>query len=168
MSQVLIGAQISAFLAGAAPAFDGMEELSAAERRAWRKARQIAQEKGRGEAMLYLFRHGTIDRNTAILTTAGKIGKAVAAAASSSLPARQNSTKRAYPFAEKAEQYRQFSGDELRYALQDAAKARDAMAGHDLVAEAWYADDVHTIAAELHRRQARRNSRARARRGNYS
>lgn len=66
--------------------------------------------------------------------------------------ARMNSTKGAYPFAYKQEQYSRYTSAQLRWALRDALKARDATAHHDVAAENWYADDVHTILAELKRR----------------
>jgi hypothetical protein len=70
--------------------------------------------------------------------------------------ARKNaSTKGAYPFAQKEEQYRGYTLAQLQWVLNDAKEARDAMKGHDPQAEAWYSDDVATILAELHRRGAR-------------
>jgi len=68
--------------------------------------------------------------------------------------ARKNSTKGAYPFAMKEELYRTYTNDQLHWALKDAKEARENMRGHDTLAEAWYADDVHTILAELRRRGA--------------
>jgi hypothetical protein len=66
---------------------------------------------------------------------------------------RRNGTKGSYPFAEKEAQYAGFTDAQLAYARKDAAAAMRAMAGHDPKAEAWYADDVHTIAAEQMRRK---------------
>ena len=66
-----------------------------------------------------------------------------------------------YPFAEKEAQYAAYSDAQLHYALADAreaAKAEDEMAkaGHGLSRYGWYADDVHTIAAEIRKRRAPR------------
>ena len=63
------------------------------------------------------------------------------------------STKQAYDFTAKADQYRQFTDAQLAYSVQDATEARDAMRGHDDDAENWYADDVHTLLAEINRRK---------------
>lgn len=62
------------------------------------------------------------------------------------------STKGAYDFTAKEQQYRSYTLAMLTYAAKDAAEARDAMRGHDPIAENWYADDVHTILAEINRR----------------
>lgn len=66
-----------------------------------------------------------------------------------------------YPFAEKEAQYAAYTDAQLHYALADArktAKAEDEMAksGHGLSRYGWYADDVHTIAAEIRKRRAPR------------
>lgn len=66
-----------------------------------------------------------------------------------------------YPFAEKEAQYAKYTDAELHYALLDAreaAKAEDEMAkaGHGLSRYGWYADDVHTIAAEINKRKRRK------------
>lgn len=65
------------------------------------------------------------------------------------------STKGPYPFADKARQYKGFSDEGLAWSVKDAAEARDACATFDPVAEAWYADDVATISAEIKRREGR-------------
>jgi hypothetical protein len=71
-----------------------------------------------------------------------------------------------YPFAEMEERYAGYTDDQLAYALKDAREAarnEDAMAkqGHPLAQYGWYADDVHTIGAEIMRRR-----KAKARRAN--
>lgn len=68
-----------------------------------------------------------------------------------------------YPFDEKQAQYLRYSDKELVYALADAKAARDI--APTVTAENWYADDVHTILAELRERgtgpfTARRNPTA--------
>ncbi len=71
-----------------------------------------------------------------------------------------------YPFARKAEQYAGFTDSALQYNLKDAVRARDAaerMRGGE-VSAAWYADDVHTLLAELRRRGVRKNGGPSARR----
>lgn len=70
-----------------------------------------------------------------------------------------------YPFAEKEEHYARYTDAELAYALADAKQAfeqeeRLARAGHWLAQHGWYADDVHTIAAEIRKRRAPRRNRA--------
>lgn len=66
-----------------------------------------------------------------------------------------------YPFAEKEKQYAKYTDAELHYALLDAreaAKHEDAMAkgGYGLSRYGWYADDVHTINAEINKRKRRK------------
>ncbi len=63
------------------------------------------------------------------------------------------STKGPYPFAAKEEQYGQYTDEMLAWAIKDAAQARDNTRGFDEKAEAWYADDVSTILAEMNRRK---------------
>lgn len=72
-----------------------------------------------------------------------------------------------YPFARKAEQYATYTVAALQHNLKDAIRARDAMKrmrGGD-VSENWYADDVHTLLAELKRRGVRKNTSHVAKRG---
>lgn len=74
-----------------------------------------------------------------------------------------------YPFPRKEAQYRDYKDSELAWALRDAIEARDAAAASARAAErqhgrdsrgagmaqqseGWYADDVHTIHAEMQRR----------------
>jgi len=65
------------------------------------------------------------------------------------------SDKRApYPFDYKAKQYRAFTDAALAWSVTDAAQARDAFSDHP--AGHWYADDVHTILAEISHRAKRR------------
>lgn len=71
-----------------------------------------------------------------------------------------------YPFAEKESYYAKYTDDQLAYALADAKQAYEqeeklARAGHWLAQHGWYADDVHTIAAEIRRRKTRKNTRTR-------
>jgi hypothetical protein len=66
-----------------------------------------------------------------------------------------------YPFAAMEKRYISYSDAELHYALLDAreaAKHEDAMAkeGHGLSRYGWYADDVHTINAEINKRKRRK------------
>jgi len=63
------------------------------------------------------------------------------------------STKGAYPFRKKEQQYAQMSMDQLHFALGDAHEAAKAMQGHDPTAEAWYLDDLATIQKEINRRK---------------
>jgi hypothetical protein len=74
---------------------------------------------------------------------------------------RRNGTKGAYPFKEKAEQYRKYTIAQLLYARKDAAEAARAMKGHDLAAENWYWDDSFTISDEITRRRHGLKNRAR-------
>lgn len=67
------------------------------------------------------------------------------------------STKGAYPFCDKARQYKGYTDDMLAFAVDDAAKARDNCREFDPVAEAWYADDVATIRAEITKREKKRS-----------
>lgn len=69
-------AQISMFLDGAPTGFDEFEKLTSAEKAAWRRAREIARREGKDKALLYLFRHGTIDRNQAIIAGVSKTAAA--------------------------------------------------------------------------------------------
>lgn len=71
------------------------------------------------------------------------------------------STKGPYPFADKTRIYRGFSDAALAWSIKDAAEARDACATFDPVAEAWYADDVATIGAEIQLREKRRQLKRR-------
>jgi hypothetical protein len=66
---------------------------------------------------------------------------------------RRNSTKGAYPFKDKTEQYRQLEIGQLLHAQRDAMRAARAMRGHDLAAENWYMDDFFTISDEITRRR---------------
>jgi hypothetical protein len=71
-----------------------------------------------------------------------------------------------YPFAEKEAYYAKYTDGQLAYALADAKQAYEqeeklAHAGHWLAQHGWYADDVHTIAAEIRRRKTRKNTRTR-------
>lgn len=223
--------QILAFLAGAPVAFDELGAVTAAEKRAWIQAREIAKTQGKGDALFYLFRHGTVDRNQMLLAGVAKTGKAALGMAKENTPGRvvalplgkcahcghhypdehrarwgqslrlcsdpsciaanmdawkrkkgdrmerkifregspeedwvalnNGSTKaQPYPLTAKARQYRELTEAELHHALGDALAARDAMATHDTHAENWYADDVHTILAELRRRGAHVGGRA--------
>jgi hypothetical protein len=70
-----------------------------------------------------------------------------------------------YPFTEMEERYAGYTDDQLAYALKDAREAarhEDAMAkaGHGLARYGWYADDVHTIGAEIMRRRKSKIRRA--------
>jgi len=69
---------------------------------------------------------------------------------------RKNSTKGAYPFALKEAQYEGYTDAMLDFARKDAHEAAQNMKGHDGMAENWYMDDVHTISAEIRRRQGKR------------
>ncbi len=76
--------------------------------------------------------------------------------------AKANGTKSAgYPFTEKQAQYSKYTDAQLAFARDDANKAMEAMKGHDIEAEAWYADDVSTIISEilLRKRKVRTNPR---------
>lgn len=64
-------------------------------------------------------------------------------------------TKGAYPFAEKEKQYRRATDAMLAFARNDAFEAMKVNEGWNEPAACWYADDVHTIAAEMARRSAR-------------
>lgn len=67
------------------------------------------------------------------------------------------STKGPYAFCDKAVQYKAYTDAMLAFAVDDAAKARDACKSFDPIAEAWYADDVATIRAEINKRAAKRS-----------
>jgi len=74
---------------------------------------------------------------------------------------RRNSTKGAYPFKDKTEQYRQYEIGPLLHAQRDAMRAARAMKGHDPAAENWYMDDFFTISDEITRRRHGLKNRAR-------
>jgi hypothetical protein len=59
-------------------------------------------------------------------------------------------SKGAYPFKEKARQYRGYTAAQLAFALSDI---KDTIAAWpDGPNAGWYADDMHTVAAEIKRR----------------
>lgn len=96
----------------------------------------------------------TVMQTRAAIRAAGKL-----------LPVRKNGPtldRPHYPFAEKEEHYATYTNDQLAYALADAKQAFEqeeqlARAGYPLAQFGWYADDVHTIAAEIRRRKTRKN-----------
>jgi hypothetical protein len=76
-----------------------------------------------------------------------------------------------YPFTEMEERYATYTDAQLAYALKDAREAarnEDELAkrGHRLAQYGWYADDVHTVAAEIRRRQTRKNPRSQSKKRN--
>lgn len=65
------------------------------------------------------------------------------------------STKGHYDFVVREELYRTYTDSQLEHAKKDAITSRENMRGYDITAENWYADDVHTILAEIIRRRTR-------------
>jgi hypothetical protein len=59
-------------------------------------------------------------------------------------------TKEAYNFAAKRRQYRAATDASLAYAIEDIRKTLAAWPDHPNAG--WYADDAHTVAAEINRR----------------
>ena len=65
-----------------------------------------------------------------------------------------NTKSAPYPFADKERQYRKYDDASLAFARRDAHEAMKASQGWNEPAACWYADDLHTIAAEQKRRGA--------------
>lgn len=85
--------------------------------------------------------------------TVTEMPKACEACGSEDVARVEESTKGAYPFAEKAARYRDFTVEALEWSRKDAAEAAKHMKGFDPAAEGWYLDDYHTIVAEINRRR---------------
>ena len=62
-------------------------------------------------------------------------------------------TKGAYNFEAKAKQYRGYTVEQLHYALTDIRETIEVWS--DSPSAGWYADDLHTVAAEIGRREAK-------------
>lgn len=93
------------------------------------------------------YSRGSVDTANMVIRRFSKTGRPMRMAVNSS-------TKGAYPFGEKQEQYSRYTMKELLFAQKDAYEAAQAMKGGDPKAEAWYWDDFYTITDEINRRRS--------------